>query len=79
MIAMLGGAAAVWPLAARAQQTRKLPTVAFMLYDASTSAPYSAAFTERLRELGWTDGRTVAIEYRCCLWVNDVAKVAAAG
>src|SRR5271169_1509064 len=35
-----------------------------MLYNASADAPFSAAFTERLRELGWTDGRTVAIEYR---------------
>ena len=33
-------------------------------YNASADAPFSAAFTERLRELGWTDGRTVAIEYR---------------
>jgi putative ABC transport system substrate-binding protein len=62
-ITLLGGAAA-WPLAARAQQTRKLPIVAFMLYNASADAPFSAAFTERLRELGWTDGRTVAIKYR---------------
>ena len=62
-ITLLGGAAA-WPLAARAQQASKRPTVAFLLFNASTDAPWSVAFAERLRELGWIDGRTVAIEYR---------------
>src|SRR5262245_26990806 len=63
-ITLLGGAAA-WPLAARAQQTGKLPTVGFL--GASTAANWSqwtAAFIQRLRELGWVEGRTVAIEYR---------------
>ena len=60
---MFGGAAA-WPLAARAQPAR-LPTVGFL--GAATLSNWSlwtAAFVQRLRELGWTDGRTVAIEYR---------------
>ena len=48
---------------ARAQQPNKRPTVALVLYSASTDV-WSAAFTERLRELGWTAGRTIAIEYR---------------
>ena len=63
-ISLLGGAA-VWPLAARAQQPGKKPTVGFL--GASTPAaagPWVAAFAQRLRELGWTEGRTVAIEYR---------------
>ena len=62
-ITLVGGAAA-WPLAARAQQP-KLPTIG--LLGASTSSNWSqwtAAFVERLRELGWIEGRTVAIEYR---------------
>jgi putative tryptophan/tyrosine transport system substrate-binding protein len=66
-LTLLGSVAVACPLAARAQQTGKLPTVAFILYSASSDAPdapWRAAFTERLRELGWTDGRTVAIEYR---------------
>jgi len=64
-IALLGGAAVAWPLAARAQQAGKLPTIGFM--GSTTPAPQSqwtAAFVQRLRELGWIEGRTVAIEYR---------------
>jgi putative ABC transport system substrate-binding protein len=64
-IAVLGGVAA-WPLAARAQQPpTKLPTVGFL--GAATPAvanQWVAAFESRLRELGWTQGRTIAIEYR---------------
>ena len=64
-ITLIGGAAAVWPLAARAQRAGKLPTIGFL--GASTPSAWSqwtAAFAQRLRELGWTEGRTVAIEYR---------------
>jgi putative tryptophan/tyrosine transport system substrate-binding protein len=62
-IRLAGGAAVSVPLAARAQQ--KLPTVGFL----SVSTPeawrhFVAAFEQRLRELGWIDGRTVTIEYR---------------
>ena len=55
----------VMPLAARAQQPSKLPTIGF-LGAATPSAwgPYTAAFVTRLRELGWIEGRTIAIEYR---------------
>src|SRR6516164_1695904 len=63
-ITLLGGAAIAWPLAARGQQA-KLPTIGF--FGASTPLnwnPWTAAFVQRLRELGWIDGRTVAIEYR---------------
>ena len=63
-ITLLGGAAA-WPLAARAQQAGKLPTIGFL--GASTASAWSqwtAAFLQRLRELGWNEGRTAAVEYR---------------
>src|SRR5437667_4703510 len=63
-ITLLGGAVAAWPLGARAQQA-KLPTIGFL--GSTTSAAQSqltAAFVQRLRELGWIEGRTVAIEYR---------------
>jgi len=62
-ITLLGGGAA-WPLAARAQQGGKLPTIGFLGADASAFAPWTAAFVARLRELGWIEGRTIAIEYR---------------
>jgi putative tryptophan/tyrosine transport system substrate-binding protein len=61
----LGGAAASWPLAMRAQQSGKLPTIGFF----GTGTPeamnqWVVAFIERLRELGWIEDRTVAIEFR---------------
>src|SRR5262249_3890161 len=62
-ITILGGAAAL-PFATRAQPGR-VPTVGFL--GASTLSAWSlwtAAFVQRLRELGWIDGRTIAIEYR---------------
>jgi putative ABC transport system substrate-binding protein len=64
-VTLLGGAAAAWPLVASAQQVGKLPTIGFL--GASTPSAWSqwtAACVQRLRELGWTEGRTVAIEYR---------------
>jgi putative tryptophan/tyrosine transport system substrate-binding protein len=63
-ISLLGGAAAAWPLAARAQQAGKLPTIGFMGPEPLLWNPWTAAFVERLRKLGWIEGRTVAIEYR---------------
>jgi putative ABC transport system substrate-binding protein len=63
-ITFLGGAAAAWPLAALAQQAGKLPTIGFLGVDAAVWSPWTAAFVGRLRELGWIEGRTIAIEYR---------------
>jgi putative tryptophan/tyrosine transport system substrate-binding protein len=72
-------AAAVWPLAARAQQAGKLPTIGFLGADAALYSPWTAAFVERLRQLGWTDGQTVKVEYQ---WSNGrserIAEIAAA-
>jgi ABC-type uncharacterized transport system substrate-binding protein len=63
-ITLLGSAAA-WPLVARAQQPAKLPTIGFLgTTSASAWSHYVAAFAQRLRELGWVESRTVAIEYR---------------
>jgi putative tryptophan/tyrosine transport system substrate-binding protein len=65
-ITLLGGATAIWPVAALAQQARKLPTIGFL--GSSTPSGMSrwiAAFVQRLREFGWIEGRTIAIEYRC--------------
>src|SRR5262249_53702686 len=62
-ITLVGGTMA-WPLAARAQQTAKLPTVGFLGSDPSAWSPWTAAFVQRLRELGWIEDRTIAIAYR---------------
>jgi ABC-type uncharacterized transport system substrate-binding protein len=79
-ISLLGGAAATWPLAARAalaseasgqrgdskvQQPGKQPTIG-LLGPATPSGTslWTAPFIQRLRELGWIEGRTIAIEYR---------------
>ena len=63
-ITLLGGVAA-WPLAAHAQQRVRLPTIGFLIPTTpSTESQRLAAFAQRLRELGWIEGRTIAIEYR---------------
>ena len=64
-ITLLGGAAAACPLAARAQQAGKLPTIGFLGQTThSGGSEWVAAFVQRLHELGWNEGRTIAIEYR---------------
>ena len=63
-IAALGGGAVGWPLAARAQQPPRLPTVGLLTPDASSWSAETAAFIGRLSQLGWIDGRTITIEYR---------------
>jgi putative ABC transport system substrate-binding protein len=61
----LFGSAATWPLVARAQQSAKLPTIGFLGPASQSSwSPWTDAFVGRLRELGWIEGSTVAIEYR---------------
>ena len=65
-ITLLGGAATIaWPRAARAQQPGKLPTIGFLgSTTASIGSQWVVVFVQRLRELGWIEGHTVAIEYR---------------
>lgn len=64
-IAVLGSAAAVWPLAARAQQTKKLPTIGLLGSGAqSVQGNWANSFARRLRDIGWIQGQTIAIEYR---------------
>jgi putative ABC transport system substrate-binding protein len=71
-IALLGGAAIAWPLAARAQQPRKLPAIGYIGSSTNLAdSPRDVAFLQRLRELGWSEGRTVAIEYR---WAENRSK-----
>src|SRR5215470_5696512 len=69
------GAAAAWPLGARAQPAGKLPTIGFLVSGTPSShSQWVAAFVQRLRELGWIEGRTIAIEYR---WAEGRAERAA--
>jgi putative tryptophan/tyrosine transport system substrate-binding protein len=77
-ITLLGGAV-TWPVAAHAQQAGKLPTIG--LWGPSTPSIDSqrvAAFVQRLRELGWIEGRTVKIEYRWAGGRNERAAEIAA-
>src|SRR5262249_12021548 len=74
-LATLGGATVAWPLAARAQQGGRLPTIGFL---GSVSVPagqgrWVAAFLQRLRELGWIEGRNFVIEYRWAEGSSDRA------
>src|SRR6201987_3485259 len=66
-IALLGGAAALWPLAARAQQPDRMPRIGVLMNLAADDAEGQlriAAFLQALQQLGWSDGRNVRIDYR---------------
>ena len=75
---LLGGAAA-WPIAARAQQPAKSPTIGFLGASPWIESHRVAAFVQRLRELAWIDGHNLAIEYRWAEGRNEQYMEAAAG
>ena len=63
-VSLLGDTTVAWPLTARAQPAGKRPIIGFLGTDAVAWRPWIDAFVERLRELGWIEGRTIAFEYR---------------
>src|SRR6478609_10732752 len=78
VITMLGGLA-TWPIVARAEQASRLPTIGLLGSSTPSAwAPWTTAFQQRLRELGWTEGRSIAIEYRWAEGRNErMAEIAA--
>ena len=64
-ITLLGGVAAAWPLAARAQEhVRRIGVLMNLAADDAEGQARVAAFLQGLQQLGWTDGRNVRIDYR---------------
>jgi putative tryptophan/tyrosine transport system substrate-binding protein len=80
-ITLLGGAAAAWPLAARAQQLTPMRRVGVLIVAYAQSDPEAqartAAFLDTFQTLGWADGRNVRIEYRWGAGDADGGKAAA--
>jgi putative tryptophan/tyrosine transport system substrate-binding protein len=79
IITLIGGAAAVWPLGARAQQAAK-PVAGYLSWGTreSDEVPYLAPFRQGLKEMGYVEGRNVEIEYRWAEFQNDrLAQLAA--
>src|SRR4029077_19946978 len=78
-ISLLGGAAAAWPLPARAQQTDRMRHIGVLMYLAADDAEGQArlaAFAQALQQLGWSDGRNLRIDTRWAT-ADDIRKHAA--
>src|SRR5262245_32429105 len=75
LLAALGGAAAAWPLAARAQQRERMRRIGVLVSSLAADDPERQArgnaFVQGLQERGWADGRNVRIEYRWGLGDQD--------
>ena len=63
-ITLLGGAAAAWPLAARAQQPDRMRRIGVLLSTGTTDPSYLAVFVQALRKLGWVDGQNLRLDIR---------------
>jgi putative ABC transport system substrate-binding protein len=78
-ITLLGGAAAVWPLAVRAQQGERMRRIGVLITLAADDPEAQArigAFLQGMQELGWTLGRNVRIDYRWARDVNSISRYA---
>jgi putative tryptophan/tyrosine transport system substrate-binding protein len=74
-ITFLGGAAATWPLAARAQQANRVQRIGVLTQYSEgepDGARYIAAFRQKIRQLGWVEGYNLAIEYRWAAGRRDL-------
>jgi len=80
-IALIGGASAAWPLMARAQQSKRLPTIGILTLGTGTSTDAPGlpvdAFRRGLRDLGWIEGQNVLIEMRVASTVDRLPELAA--
>ncbi|MGB6351912.1 MAG: ABC transporter substrate-binding protein [Pseudolabrys sp.] len=71
-ITLLGRVVVVWPLEAWAQQTAKIPRIGLLSpFTPADTAPWYQAFLRGLSDLGWIDGKNIAIEYRYSDGRND--------
>ena len=78
-VTLLGGAAVAWPLAARAQQTRKVPRIGMLdFFPSAASADFIEPFQQGLRELGYVDGGNIHVEYHSAEQRSDLAATLAA-
>src|SRR5215475_6681748 len=80
-IALIGGSAATWPLAARAQQPERMRRIGILLGLAENDLMGQSrivAFRKGLRDLGWIEGRNVQIDYRFAAGDSDRARTYAA-
>src|SRR5262249_6018204 len=77
-IMLLGATAAAWPLAARAQQSAKVPRVGILSPAASETAATLTAFREGIRDLGYIEGQTIALDFRLSKGIIDALPALAA-
>ena len=77
-ITLLGGAAAAWPFAARAQQPAKVPRVGILSPAASETAGTLSAFREGIRDLGYIEEQTIALDFRLSNGIMDALPALAA-
>jgi putative ABC transport system substrate-binding protein len=80
-ITLVGGAAAAWPLAARAQQAQPMRRIGVLMNSAATDAAwhsYLTAFVQGLHQLGWTEGQNLRIDTRWSVGDAALARIYAA-
>ena len=77
-ITLIGGAAAAWPLGAPAQQPAKVPRVGILSPAASETAATLTAFREGIRDLGYIEGQTIALDFRLSKGIMDALPALAA-